>query len=262
MRPRPRRWPWRRWAWARRRRRNTPQQHPRQPRPRPADAGAIRGSGSAAWCCTAISGSPSSTTSRSRSEWRRPGCSACLPDRHADRARPGLPRAGHRHRRHARHRRRDEPAPLRRHAASVLAFLGMTIPRFLLALVILYWLAFVVGSSSHRVAELAGLHHAALVGGQAVGPRAACLAGGAGRDLRRPRLQPAHHALQPARRDAPAVHRGGAGERVVAHRRRAAPCRAERAAPAGHAPGRHHALHDFRRAGGGAGAVDPDRSVR
>ncbi len=33
-------------------------------------------------------------------------------------------------------------------AASVLAFLGMTIPRFLLALVILYWLAFVVGSSS------------------------------------------------------------------------------------------------------------------
>jgi len=33
-------------------------------------------------------------------------------------------------------------------AASVLAFLGMTIPRFLMALVILYWLAFVVGSSS------------------------------------------------------------------------------------------------------------------
>ena len=33
-------------------------------------------------------------------------------------------------------------------AASVLAFLGMTIPRFLMALVILYWLAFVVGSSA------------------------------------------------------------------------------------------------------------------
>ncbi len=33
-------------------------------------------------------------------------------------------------------------------AASMLAFLGMTIPRFLLALLILYWLAFVVGSSS------------------------------------------------------------------------------------------------------------------
>jgi peptide/nickel transport system permease protein len=32
--------------------------------------------------------------------------------------------------------------------ASVLAFLGMTIPRFLLALIILYWLAFVIGSSS------------------------------------------------------------------------------------------------------------------
>ena len=33
-------------------------------------------------------------------------------------------------------------------AASVLAFLGMTIPRFLMALIILYWLAFVVGSSA------------------------------------------------------------------------------------------------------------------
>jgi peptide/nickel transport system permease protein len=32
--------------------------------------------------------------------------------------------------------------------ASLLAFLGMTVPRFLIALVILYWLAFVVGSSS------------------------------------------------------------------------------------------------------------------
>lgn len=31
--------------------------------------------------------------------------------------------------------------------ATVIAFLGMTIPRFFLALVILYWLAFVVGSS-------------------------------------------------------------------------------------------------------------------
>ncbi|MDQ2695415.1 MAG: ABC transporter permease [Pseudomonadota bacterium] len=31
-------------------------------------------------------------------------------------------------------------------AATVLAFLGMTIPRFFLALVILYWLAFVIGS--------------------------------------------------------------------------------------------------------------------
>ena len=33
-------------------------------------------------------------------------------------------------------------------AASTLAFVGMTVPRFLIALVILYWLAFVVGSSS------------------------------------------------------------------------------------------------------------------
>jgi peptide/nickel transport system permease protein len=32
--------------------------------------------------------------------------------------------------------------------ASVLAFLGMTIPRFLVALIILYWLAFIMGSSS------------------------------------------------------------------------------------------------------------------
>ena len=32
--------------------------------------------------------------------------------------------------------------------ASILAFLGMTVPRFLIALAILYWLAFVVGSSS------------------------------------------------------------------------------------------------------------------
>jgi len=31
-------------------------------------------------------------------------------------------------------------------AASLLAFLGMTVPRFIVALVILYWLAFVVGS--------------------------------------------------------------------------------------------------------------------
>jgi peptide/nickel transport system permease protein len=32
--------------------------------------------------------------------------------------------------------------------ASTIAFLGMTVPRFLVALVILYWLAFVVGSSN------------------------------------------------------------------------------------------------------------------
>jgi peptide/nickel transport system permease protein len=43
-------------------------------------------------------------------------------------------------------------------AASVLAFLGMTVPRFVLALVILYWLAFVVGSSN-----IGSLHSSAYV---------------------------------------------------------------------------------------------------
>ena len=90
--------------------------------------------GSPASSPAAISATASTTTSRSPT-W---SASAC-------RARSLLAlvcQSSRRSRHHLRHPRRDPAIHLGRHAASVISFLGMTVPRFLLALIIVYILVF------------------------------------------------------------------------------------------------------------------------
>ena len=94
--------------------------------------------------------------------------------------------------------------------ASTIAFLGMTIPRFFMALVILYWLAFVVGYQYVGAISSREYIFAADVVRQAVGHAEARLADHLRRRLRRARLQHARDAREPARRAAPALYRGGA----------------------------------------------------
>ena len=92
----------------------------------------------AAWCCAAISERPSSTTSRSAicftsgsgARWPSPARCHLL----ATLIGVGLGIIGAVYQ----HRWGDR-------IASTIAFLGMTIPRFFMALVILYWLAFIMG---------------------------------------------------------------------------------------------------------------------
>ena len=88
---------------------------------------------------------------------------------------------------------------------SFVSFLGMTVPRFLLALIILYILAYKINVQEigsvlfvaiRRAALLAGLVPVQL--GQAVEPDPAYLAGGRGRHLRRAGLQHAGDAGEPS----------------------------------------------------------------
>ena len=85
-------------------------------------------------------------------------------------------------------------------AFGVISFLGMTVPRFLLALIIIYILAFRLNVQEIGSFFSSQLRRRALELGQVRRPRPARLAGGLHRHLRRPRLQHARHAREPARR--------------------------------------------------------------
>ena len=91
----------------------------------------------------------------------------------------------------------------------------MTVPRFLMALIIIYILAFKL-----NVQEIGSFFSAQYGGapwslGQVRRPGQACLAGGRDRHLRRPRLQYARHARQSARHAERPICRDGARQGPV-----------------------------------------------
>ena len=152
---------------------------------------------------------------------------------------------------------------------SFVAFLGMTVPRFLLALIILYILAFKLNVQELGQLLLLALRRAGLLAGlvrlqlgQALEPDPARLAGGRHRHHRGARLQhagdagePARHAQRPVRRDRP--RQGPA--RAHGHH---APRGAERAASARRLPGGRAALHADGRDRGGHRLLARHRRAR
>ena len=130
---------------------------------------------------------------------------------------------------------------------SGISFLGMTVPRFLMALIIVYILVFHFNVIGDQQLPLRPLRRRALVVGQVRRSREACLAGDRHRHLWRPRLQYAGDARQSARYAERPVCRDRAGQGPERKRRDHAPCRAQRAASAGHVSGRRAALHADRR---------------
>ncbi len=129
----------------------------------------------------------------------------------------------------------------------IISFLGMTVPQ-------------IPAGADHHLrprlqAERAGTRQLLLVAlwrravelGQVRQPRPAHLAGGLHRHLRRPRLQHAGDARQPARRAQCPVCRDGPGQGPDRERRDHEACRAQRAASAHRLPGRGAALHAHRR---------------
>ncbi len=135
-------------------------------------------------------------------------------------------------------------------ASTVLAFLGMTIPRYFMALLILYWLAFIVGSpyigslfspryvlapwSLAKFWDLL-LHIWPII--------LIATVGGLAYNLRVMRCNLLDVLRQPFIETA---REGAAGEESDPQTRRT-----QRAAPARHVSGRHPALYADRRAGGG-----------
>ena len=130
---------------------------------------------------------------------------------------------------------------------SGISFLGMTVPRFLMALIIVYIMVFHFNVSEINSFHSARYRRRTLVVGQVRRSRETCLAGDRHRHVWRPRLQYAGDARQSARHAERAICRDRTGQGPFRKRRHHAPCRAERTASAGHVSGRGAALHADRR---------------